>query len=122
MVKSRIVKHLLILAMMIAFSKLNAQDEVYLKIQSEGFNRINLVVAPFKTEGQIGLTKQIRDVMINDLTLSGFFQIFDESRNDLSSGRGDQNAELKTGARIEGHLKYHADAIQMNALLSELPA
>ena len=119
--KSRIVKKLMILVIMITFSELNAQDEVYLKIQSEGFKKINLVVAPFQTEGQIGLTNQIRDVMINDLTLSRFFQIFDESKNDLSSGKSDQNGELQSGARIEGYLKYHGDEIQMNALLSELP-
>jgi TolB protein len=121
-VKNRFLLSLILLAIPgVSFQALNAQDEVYLKIQSEGFRKINLVVAPFKTEGQIGLTKQIREVMINDLTLSGFFQIFDESKNDLSSGKGDQTGELQSGARIEGHLKYHGDEIQMNALLSELP-
>jgi TolB protein len=122
MVKRRIVKILMIFVMMISVSKLNAQDEVYLKIQSEGFQKINLVVAAFQSDGQNDLTEQIRDVMINDLTLSGFFQIFDESKNNLSSGNGDQNDEIQSGARIEGNFKYQRDEIIMDALLSELPA
>ena len=74
MVKSRLMKKLMILVIMVSVSKLNAQDEVYLKIQSEGFQKINLVVAAFQSDGRADLTEKVRDVMINNLTLSGFFQ------------------------------------------------
>jgi len=121
-VKSRLMKELMIFMIMISVSKLNAQDEVYLKIQSEGFQKINLIVAPFQSEGRTDLTEQIREVMLNDLTLSGFFQLFDESKNDLSSGNGDQNDALQSGARIEGNLKYQSNEILMNAHLIELPS
>lgn len=120
--KSRLMKKLMILVIMVSVSKLNAQDEVYLKIQSEKFQKINLVVAAFQSDGRADLTEQIRDVIIKDLTLSGFFQIFDESKDRLSSGNGDQNEELQSGARIEGSFKYQGNEIIMDALLSELPA
>lgn len=106
----------------ITLSKLNAQDAVYLKIQSQGFKKIDLVIAPFQSDGQVDLTEQIRAVMINDLTLSGFFQIYGESKNSPASENGDQTNALQSGARIEGDFKYKGDEIQMNALLSELPA
>jgi len=122
MVKNPVVKCLMLFVILISFSKLDAQDEVYLKIQSEGFQKINLVVAAFQSDGQADLTEQIRDVIINDLTLSGFFQIFDESKNGLASGNGDQNDALQSGARIEGYLKYQNNEIHLNAQLTELPA
>lgn len=108
---------ILLIIIHIPLQALHGQDEVYLKIQAEGFKRIHLVVAAFQSDIRSDLAQQIRDVMIDDLDLSGFFQISDETKNYRPSGTDDPN---QTGATIEGHFKYSGDEIQMNTLLSDL--
>lgn len=119
---NRLLKNIIIFVLMVSFSKLNAQEEVYLKIQSEGFKKINLVISSFQSEGRTDLTEEIRAVMINDLALSGFFHIIDESKNDPLSGNENLNDVIPSGARIEGYVKSLGDAMLMKAVLSELPA
>lgn len=111
-----------IMILIVLSATLNAQDEVYLKIQTEGFEKINLVISSFQSDGVPDLGNEIREVLLNDLRLSGFFQIIDESKNDQNSGNGDQISEqLSTGARLDGYLKFNATGISMSAFLAELP-
>ncbi len=103
-------------------SGLLAQDEVYLKIQAEGYNKINLVIAPFRSEEHFDRTEQIRGVMINDLTLSGFFYVIDGASSVTTSNNADETNAPTSGAQVQASLSFRGDQISMKVLLTELPS
>jgi len=105
----------------ISCSIAHAQDEVYLKIQSDGFKKINLAIAPIQSDIPTNMTLQIRDIMISDLTLSGFFKIYDESERSLSRDETDDLDAKLNGARVDGRLNFRGVELELNMILSELP-
>ena len=126
MVTSRFIKKIFDVVMMLWFcgiaASAQAQDQVYLKIQADGFKRINLIVSAFQSNGRMDVTQQIRDVVINDLNLSGFFQLLDESKISAISPNNSQGNEFQASAQLEANLRFQSDDIQLNARLFELPA
>jgi TolB protein len=120
-VKARLVNKLILFFIAISFTELISQEEVYLKIQSEGFKKINLVTAPFRAEWRADLTQEVREVVINDLTLSGFFQIVDETKIAVASVSDDPKDDILSGAQIQATVKFQNDELQISAQLSELP-
>ncbi|MDZ7331195.1 MAG: Tol-Pal system beta propeller repeat protein TolB [candidate division KSB1 bacterium] len=119
---NRIQISLFILLLLALGSQAPAQDEVYLKIQSEGYNKINLIIAPFRAEEQLEATEQIRGIMINDLTLSGFFNIIDAAQTIMALGDTGTGTQAITGAQVQASLSYRSDQINLKVLLSELPS
>ncbi len=117
----RIAYKLALFLIAISPVELTAQDEVYLKIQAEGFKKINLVISPFRAEWRADLTEEVREVMINDLRLSGFFQIVDETKIANNAGSGDQKDDMLSGAQIQATVKFKNDELRMSVQLSALP-
>ncbi|MBN1154910.1 Tol-Pal system beta propeller repeat protein TolB [candidate division KSB1 bacterium] len=114
--------NLIILLLLVRLSfDLYAQDEIYLKIQSEGFKKIDLVIEPMQSEVPSLLTTEIRNVLINDLTLSGFFRLYDEFQFTPLADNDSRNKTMITGARIETQLKFNSAGIVLNVILTELP-
>ncbi len=114
--------YFLISAVMILTSALMAQDEVYLKIQSEGYNKITVMVAPFQSDEQLDRTEQLRSILINDLTLSGFFTVVDAGQSQLASANDEQGNGPISGAQVQASLSYRGDQITMKLVLAELPS
>ena len=52
-----------------------AQKEFFLQVQAEAFQKINIAIPGFKTNGNDEISNSIRDIIINDLELSGLFEL-----------------------------------------------
>ena len=104
-----------------------AQDEVHMKVRSEGLRRIVLAVSPFHTSRQTDLGNQLRRIIINDLELSGFFQIIelsDSENKDLLNLRSlsrPGNWDLNAAVLLENDFELRGGSISLNSRLQELP-
>ena len=103
-----------------------AQEEVRMKVRSEGFRRIVLAVSPFASNLKTELSDHLRQIILNDLDLSGYFQIIDlensESRelgNFRSSGKP---VQVPTGAAVllDSRIDFHGNAVSQKIELKEL--
>ena len=104
-----------------------AQDEVHMKVRSEGLRRIVLAVSPFQPSRQTDLGDQLRRIIINDLELSGFFQIIelsDSENKDLLNLRSISrpgNWDLNAAVLLENNFELRGGTISLNSRLQELP-
>jgi len=104
-----------------------AQDEVHMKVRSEGLRRIVLAVSPFQPSRQTDLGDQLRRIIINDLELSGFFQIVDLSDSEnkdllnLRSISRPGNWDLNAAVLLENNFELRGGTISLNSRLQELP-
>jgi tol-pal system beta propeller repeat protein TolB len=64
---------------------LNAQTDVFLKIQSGETRRINIAVEEFSTNQNPELAKDLHQIIIDDLNNSGFLAVVDSAVSDSAS-------------------------------------
>ena len=119
-------KWLYLILFILNFTWLKAQQSIYLKIQAEDFQPINLVVSPFRSEIPTDITSQVRKIFINDLTLSGFFTIIDNTLTnnplwEYSFMSGD-SSRPQAAAQVEAHLVFEEDIISLWVKLQDLPS
>lgn len=87
-----------------------AQNEVYLKIQSEGFKPVEIVIEDFKTGESSELSTEMRRIVERDLEFSGYFKpvppegrgrpaaVLLKSSLEFRGGKGDLKCELSETA------------------------
>ncbi len=101
-----------------------AQNDIYMKIQSEGFQPIPIAVAPFLSAQSSDISDKMREVLINDLNLSGFFRVV--SQEMLASQSADPGNKSGRGpgisARVEGVVTFSGRIVMLSVKLYELPA
>ncbi|MEJ2635508.1 MAG: Tol-Pal system beta propeller repeat protein TolB [Calditrichia bacterium] len=124
------IKRTFLLAILMVFGFLifraSAQEDVYMKIQSGGFQPIAISIPPFISQQPTDLTQKIRAVIINDLKLSGFFRVVDEVPGVQASGQtaglgGALPASSAAAVRLLGTLGINGNELQLSADLEELP-
>ena len=103
-----------------------AQDEVRMKVQSDVMRRIVLAVSTFSSDRQTDLATNLRQMIINDLTLSGFFRIVDLSLYQDPASTGASSESLSrdriggASVRLDGDLVLRGNDVTFNAKLVEL--
>ncbi len=119
---------LFVFLLIFLFTKLAfTQREVYMKVQAEGFQPILISVPPFIVEQPNKLASTMREVLINDLDLSGFFRIFEKelinlSQYQLTMQEADSVLFKGVSARLEGRVEFSRNQIKFDAGLFELPS
>lgn len=107
------------------FPKLYGQSSVYLKIKSDGFQPIELVVAPFTMVLPTDISEHIREIIINDLNLSGFFHVIDGNELNIPltdwSSPEKQFQSGRTSALLEAQLEFRSALISFDVNLFDLP-
>jgi len=107
------------------YSWLGAQNEVYLKIQADGYQRIDIIVAPFKSDFPSDYPPQIRAVVINDLQLSGFFRIVEEDKlllaKQAEQTQHQNHAQTQVAALLDGTVEIQEKSLVISARLYDLP-
>jgi len=104
---------------------LRAQNEVYLKIQAEGYQLINIIVADFTSDLPSDYPAQIRAVVINDLQLTGFFRIVNKNEA-ISTSNSEQSpsqnvTQTNVAALLEGAIAIQEKSLTLSAQLYNLP-
>ncbi|MDW7679651.1 MAG: hypothetical protein SCK70_03755, partial [bacterium] len=113
---------ILIVLLVSKIDQATGQNEVYLKIQSEGYQPINLFIASFESGHQAELFEQVRQVILNDLLFSGYFRLTDMTTNDVVSS-GNEPIQTTPGsmeALVEAKFETVKNVIQARVRLSEL--
>lgn len=96
-----------------------------MKVRSVGIRRIVLAVSPFTSNREAGLSDHVRQIIIHDIELSGFFQIVDLKDLDdrdltdfQSMGQSDKNT-MEATVLLEASTEFRGDNISLNARLQE---
>ena len=107
-------------------SQSRGQDEVHMKVRSEGLRRIVLAVSSFHADRRTELADRVREIIINDLELSGFFRIIDlknageQSLIGLLSTGSPYNSRSNAAVLLESDVEFGGEAISMDVRLKEL--
>lgn len=97
---------------------LQAQDAVRLKVRSEGFRRINLEPEHFTSERRSNVPEHLRELIIGDLDLSGFFTIILPD-----SGRGDRWRFVPANSvGLTGEVDLAGSDVRLTMTLRENPS
>ncbi len=121
--KKYFIQILLILQLgLLPIMPLYSQQDVYMKIQTGGFQQIVISIPLFRTIYPTDLAIELRKVIVNDLELSGFFRVIT-----TDSVIEDKNSSLKpvhSSAEVflEGELEMSGNTMNLKANLKELPA
>ena len=59
--------------------KVEGQREFFLQVQAEAFQKINITIPGFKSNQNLDISNSIRDIISNDLELSGLFNVQTEN-------------------------------------------
>ena len=99
-----------------------AQEDVYMKIQSGGFQPIRISIPMFSFIQPTDLSQDLHQIVVNDLELSGFFRIVSSahqgSANSAENGEpGNPAAEVE----LEAQLALNSSKLMLSAQLKELP-
>ncbi|MGD9489169.1 MAG: Tol-Pal system beta propeller repeat protein TolB [Calditrichaceae bacterium] len=94
-------------------TEISAQNEVRLKVQKEGFDPIVLFISEFGSENG----NSFREILINDLNLSGFFIVVDLVNPTDSLKISNSSAR----AGLSGSLEIKKDNLKFSSRLVELP-
>lgn len=115
--RQKIMGLLMILVLLPVF-EIAAQEDVYMKIQTGGFQPIRISILPFSSKQPTDLTNDLQQVVINDLEFSGFFHIISSTgpfyENDKSTN---PTAEVELSAE----LLLSSNTFTISAKLEELP-
>lgn len=114
---------LFILFSVLLFSPLLAQNSVYLKIQSEGFKPIDLILGRFEGEIQTDLNFEIRRIVKNDLKLSGYFRLIEEA--DLARFQQENSGQTPTlfsAAKVVATVGFENKLVFAQVRLTDFPA
>ncbi|MCI0513606.1 Tol-Pal system beta propeller repeat protein TolB [candidate division KSB1 bacterium] len=94
---------------------LAAQNSVYLKIQSSGFKPIPLVIQPFQGNMSPELYQEWREILVNDLDLTDFFQV------SAPAGLASDLKLSAAGALLESRIEARENNLIFSARLLDLP-
>ncbi len=116
---------LLFIGLFICVPRSHAQEEVHMKVRSDGLRRIVIAVAPFTAALPTDLTIHLRKVIINDLQLSGYFQVRDLPQPLLtgsgnSGGFSSNTMASSASIYLQGHLDVRGDEIRLRAQIHEI--
>jgi TolB protein len=118
----KLILALLISLILFPVTDLKAQNSVYLKIQSQGFRRIDLILGPFSSEMQTDLNLELRRIVENDLKLSGFFRLIEEA--DLIKFKQENNAQtplLESAAKVDAVVGFEDQSVFAQVRLADYP-
>ena len=107
-------------------SDLTGQGEVYLKLKSEGFQPIAIAIPPFLSSERPDISEQVRQILINDLDLSGFFMIMDEADFDSQPSKvfafsvEHEVKQTNNSALLEASIELQGNSMSLKACLQEL--
>lgn len=113
---------LLIIFIALCTTWLSAQNSVYLKIQSQGFRKMDLILGEFGSEIQTDLNAELRRVVENDLKQSGFFRMIEEA--DLTRFRQENNGKLPTlesAAKAAAVVGFENQSVYAQVRLTDFP-
>ncbi|MDZ7316058.1 MAG: Tol-Pal system beta propeller repeat protein TolB [candidate division KSB1 bacterium] len=101
-----------------------AQKQVYMTITAEGFQPIVIAVPPFETDLYTEFADEVRQVVISDLTLSGFFYVVtnEDQTVTVPDGNGVMEVPLKPAVRLDAQLEVRNRAFTVKARLSDVPS
>lgn len=99
-----------------------AQEDVYMKIQTGGFQPIRISIPMFSFSHPTDLSKDLRQIVVDDLEFSGFFQIVSSdyagsSDGGENGGTGSPAAEVE----LEGEVELSGSKLTVSSRLKELP-
>lgn len=99
-----------------------AQDDVYMKIQSGGFQPIRISIPTFSLKYPSDIGKNLRQVVIDDLDFSGFFRIVASEHLGSSDGNEDGDSGNPTAeVELDAEVEVRGDRLNVSAQLRELP-
>jgi TolB protein len=103
-----------------------AQEDVHMKVRSEGVRKIVLAVSPFGANRETEISDRVRRIIINDLELSGYFKVIDLAHPEGNEGNDDSPAE-KAGnlpkhapLLLEASVESAERIVALNVLLKEM--
>jgi len=100
---------------------LSAQEDVRMKVVSEGFQRINLAAAPLTSERRSSLPEHLGGFILNNLDLSGFFRLKKLSINPKPGELN--NVELQGfSILLAGTVKMEGSRLTLAIGLNEIPS
>ena len=101
---------------------IRAQEEVHMKVRSEGLRRIVLAVASFEANRATELTGEVRGVIIRDLELSGFFRVVDTATSGPYQSNDSDTGAQYGGASVvlDSRLEYQGEQVTFNARLKDI--
>jgi TolB protein len=100
-----------------------AQEDVYMKIQTGGFQPIRIRIPPFSSQQPTDLTDELRQVVVNDLEYSGFFRIVSSTGSADSPEISENGDPTNRAAEVElgAELALSGNTLSISAKLEELP-
>jgi TolB protein len=107
----------IVVIIFITFNMGVSQKDVYMRIQAEGFEPILISIPPFMSTIPNELSYLIREVVINDLELSGFFRVFEKEFN---VAQDDSSIIFVPSARFEGNIDFSTNSITCKSRLTEV--
>ena len=111
------------LLLFLPFYGARAQEDVYMKIQTGGFQPIRISIPPFSSKQPTDLTVDLRQVVVNDLEASDFFRII-SSMGSVDSPKISENGDpTNRAAEVElgAELALNGNTLTISAKLDELP-
>jgi len=99
----------------------SGQQDVYMKIQTGGFQPIRISIPPFTSKQPTDLAMDLHRVVVSDLELSSFFRIIQNQVNDPPNQNSGTNSTSKAEVKLEGELDLDDYTVSISAKLIELP-
>ena len=90
------------------------QDEVYMKVRTEGFEPITVIISSFSMDPSSGMEETVRDIIANDLRISGFFRVVEKTIDDIPSQTG-------LSCLLEARVELNGQTINLMHSLYQLP-
>ena len=106
------------------FGTVRSQRQVYLKLQSQGFQPVVIDIPYFFSE-HFETAARIRQTLVNDLELSGFFKVISSTATLAYDGRSSlplSDGQETATARLDGQFFVLNDKLSLTVQLQELPS
>ncbi|MBN2029686.1 PD40 domain-containing protein [bacterium] len=91
-----------------------------MKIHTEGFEPITLFISPFSSDLP-GIEETLRDIIANDLKISGFFQVTKKSTVDIAKMDNNAFSQIELSCLLEGKIEIKGQIVQFIHELYQLP-
>ncbi|RQW00343.1 MAG: hypothetical protein EH225_10500, partial [Calditrichaeota bacterium] len=113
---------LFLLLNLLISGQLRSQEDVYMKIQTGGFQPIVISIPLFRTVYPTDLGIELRKIIVNDLELSGFFRVItgDSVKEEKNSSLKPVNSAAEV--YLNGEMSLSGNIMELKAQLKELPA
>jgi len=105
-------------ALLIPAAAIHAQEDVRMTVRSDGFRRINLEIHTFSSERRSAIPSRVRSMLIDDLRLSGFFDII---LPDTPADGGWRFVPASSVA-VQGHVSVDGGGLELEIRIVEKPS